>query len=243
MVPLNKEDFDFLNQFYPGLKACTLKGKSVLIGRIAFSGLYDSAKGVFILSPDRSHAEDNLNFIVDEYEILIEFPPAELPLVYEIGARQKAMMEEKRWKDARILHVKNGGSICLCARPLEKIKFPSGAPFSVFMHNLVLPYFYGLSYFEKNGSWPWGEYGHGDVGTFEYYWELKTSLTREALQACVGSLGTKGREALRLDLKGHWPCLCGSKKIYRKCHKDVISIIQSFNNDCRRFSIKIIEGK
>ena len=74
-------------------------------------------------------------------------------------------------------------------------------------------YFLGQFWFEKTGSWPFGERAHGMAGMEDAY---------------ADALGIPNRRKdilyyLRLLRqpwpKGHWPCPCGSGQRLRVCHR------------------------
>ncbi|HZE59012.1 MAG TPA: SEC-C metal-binding domain-containing protein [Burkholderiales bacterium] len=90
------------------------------------------------------------------------------------------------------------------------------------MDNLVVPYLYGLSYFDKFTAWPWGEYSHGGLGLLEFYCDApEQSAARYA--EIIGTLQSYKdiwpwiRKQLRKP-NAKTQCICGSGAPFGKCH-------------------------
>ena len=164
--------------------------------------------------------------IIDSYEIGIAVPaiyPTRLPFVFDLKGRAMAAAKKHGKKSVLDSHWSPGHGVCLCVRQEEKIKFPPGSDMIFFIENLVIPYFYGLSYFEEYGQWPWREYGHGGLGVLERHAEETEEQTREDLGAIL--------PVFRDDLKnwrkyraqfvrpsGNKNCFCESGKQFFECH-------------------------
>ena len=94
--------------------------------------------------------------IKDSFKICIITPdtyPSRLPFLIEIGGRTQAIVQKYKIADLRRLHCnpRQQNTACLCAKQEEKIKFPPGSNLVFFIESLVVPYLFGLSYFEKHG--------------------------------------------------------------------------------------------
>ncbi len=183
--------------------------------------------------------------IVDAFQIKIgvfqDFP-TELPIVNEIGGRVKLIAEKYGITDYRDLHVNpRNDTICLCVKQEAKHKVPSGSTFVVFLDNLVVPYFFALSYYEKNQIWPWGEYSHGGLGLLEYYSDNKISLTNEDFDLLTSSL--RGEEKWNLyskrfkDFNLSKKCVCGSEKSFGFCHPKAADGMNHVLNEVRRLHL------
>jgi hypothetical protein len=141
---------------------------------------------------------------IDEYQIRIVFRPTypqTLPVVYETASRIP-------WTAAR--HIFRSGACCVLLPDARWEEFPVGAPFKSFLAGPLHNYFLGQTLVEAGKPWPFGEWGHGDEGRFEYFGKL---------------LGATDRATIRrfLELIG-WPnentrprCPCGSGKRLSKC--------------------------
>jgi hypothetical protein len=123
--------------------------------------------------------------ITDEFLIRITASaeyPAKIPTLRKVGGRTQAIALKYRITDYRKLHRSDDEVACLCVNQMERKKFPPGSDLSVFLENLVLPYLYGLSYYDAHGRWPWGEYSHGALGLLEFYAEEEAEQTREGIE-------------------------------------------------------------
>jgi len=214
-----------IRRLYPGLNFLNEGGKQTLKGVFDFYALYDFIGDRFILNPAGEEIS-NERLIRDSYEIQVEFASdysSSFPCVREIGGRIEKIVDKFGISDIRDLHVNKNqnNSLCICPKPEEYLRYPNGVDLVDFFNALVLPYFYGLSYYEKNRQWPRNEYGHGDSGIFEFYAERRKEKDARLAVACVKSLSEKvAKEYLKKkgDIKGHWQCICGSGKRIRSCH-------------------------
>jgi hypothetical protein len=188
-----------------------------------FPKLKYEKKGLWIgtLDFDREYREYR---IIDSYEVAIRTYdyPNRLPFVTSKDDRIKSIVEKYKIKDVRDLHWTDGNGACLCVRQEEKIKFPPGSDFVYFMDNLVIPYFYGLSYFEENGYWPWLEYSHGGLGLLEYYAKDPIEQTAESIAALTDIFtGDKNNwrkyRAQIVNPNPNKACICGSGKPFSEC--------------------------
>lgn len=162
--------------------------------------------------------------IIDSYSIGIGVPaayPSQFPHVTELGDRvtKAAAKYNKSVLDA---HWSQQNGACLCVKQEEKIKFPPGSDMVFFIENLVIPYFYGLSYFEEHGRWPWKEYSHGVLGILERHIEDSEKHTRESLELILPAFRDnpdwRKYRAQFVEPKGNKACLCKSGKAFSECH-------------------------
>lgn len=175
-----------------------------------------------ILDFDRIYKEYR---IIDSYEIGIIAPstyPGQIPIVHEFKNRPAKAAIKHHKQSVSDTHYNPERGACLCVRQEERIKFPPGSDIVFFIENLVIPYFYGLSYFEEHGRWPWREYGHGGFGPLEFYAEDKNQQTRESIQELATSIQLdknwkKYRKQIR-DPRPKSPCICGSNDPFEGCH-------------------------
>ena len=214
-----------IRKLYPSLKCITENGKNCLKGSLNFRACYNNSNEEFIIDPSEKMIISD-TYIDDKYDIEIEFLrgfPKQFPLVREVGGRIQQIAEKYSLKDVRDLHINKiqNNAICLCPQPAEKLKYPDEIDLVHFMNNLVVPFFYGLSYYNKSGSWPWNEYPHGDLGIFEFYGENKEKNDLSLAKRCYECLTEQYEKYItnKNVVKGHSPCICGSKEKFRKCHK------------------------
>ncbi len=186
--------------------------------------------------------------INDAFEVLIIAPdtyPSQLPFMIEGGGRTQAIAKKYKITDLRRLHCNPSqqNTACLCIRQEEKEKFPLNSNLIVFIENLVVPYLYGLSYFEKFGKWPWGEYSHGGLGVLEYHAEDPTELTEQNIKEITKLLRAdenwKEYSKQLRKLSSEKFCICGSRKPFRKCHKKAWQGINRLHSDIHNFGFNV----
>ncbi|MBK9416681.1 MAG: hypothetical protein IPN62_05165 [Flavobacteriales bacterium] len=165
---------------------------------------------------------------------------------WETGGRLKEIAG--KWSDriSRLidLHVyPNNNSACLGAPHELQDRCPKGTPLHQFIDDLVVPYFYALSHFEKYGRWPWGERSHGMLGLLESYAERRIQSTREdvvqdlrQLRICInwkelGKYLTKFKER-RLGL-------CGKERLVAECHPLAWQGLLKLQRDARAFKLNV----
>lgn len=182
------------------------------------------------------------------YEIEIKLssnPSSSLPEVRETGGRISSVIS-KLGKTSADLHVNPDKTVCLCPYTAEKRKLPNGFNLKDFFINLLIPYFYGQSYYEKNKEWPWGEYSHGELGLLEDYLENRgdgnnnelivefiENFKRIAFSDTCFALARKGK------IKGHSLCFCNSNKRIRDCHNFSFRGLWHLKEDIKNNKIKI----
>jgi hypothetical protein len=164
-----------------------------------------SVRGTFpLLSPEGR--------ILDRYQVTIEFLydyPKNLPIVREVGGRIP-------WK--KEFHMDSDGKACVLLPDERWRHFPEGAPFREFLNGPVRNFFLGQSLVALGEDWPFGEWGHGRNGVYEYYQELLQTDDRRTLVRFLYVLG-------KLNLKRHWDCPCGrGRKIARCCQTKIVDL-------------------
>ena len=128
------------------------------------------------------------------------------PKVYEVGGRYHHISQKRR-VNIKDLHINPDGTCCLGLKDGGNRNFR----IKEFLLELVIPFFYQLSYTEKFGIDTtrkdlWGEYSHGEEGRAEY-------------------------EAEMLNIAKHHPkrndlCPCGRGIKYKKCHLDQVEAVK-----------------
>ena len=225
---LSENVIEEIRILFPGLKYIIENGKNYLKGSLNFRACYNDSNKEFIIDPSEKMIILD-TYIKDKYDIEIEFLqgfPKQFPLVREVGGRIQQIAEKYFLKDVTDLHINKNlnNAICLCPQPAEKLIYPDEIDLIHFINHLVVPFFYELSYYDKSGSWPWNEYSHGDLGIFEFYRENKGKNDLSLAKRCYGCLKEKNEQNKKYItdknvIKGHSPCICGSKEKFRKCHK------------------------
>ncbi len=140
--------------------------------------------------------------------------PAEEPMVFEEGGRIPRIADR---------HVfPKDGNCCLGVWEEWLLTAPDHR-FETFLTGPMHDYFVSQTYYEVNGTWPYGERSHGILGVLESYADLlEVSPDAKILADYLHLLS-------RQKIKGHALCPCGNGKRLRYCHSD----------DLRRLNQKI----
>lgn len=141
------------------------------------------------------------SYLCDSFSIKIELDVLDhngWPTVYEVGDRHRAIAQKENVETID-LHIYPDGVCCLGLKLLDGRL----TTLKEFVDELVVPFFYRLSYTEIHGLEAarqnlWGEFSHGDLGIREYLSDL-AEIARHAT----------GRND---------PCSCGSGRKYKRCH-------------------------
>ena len=210
----------FVKPPYLGLRYRSDNGKGIWEGTLAFTSIYDSIR------------------IKDSFEICIELPKNSkmFPLVKEVGGRIEKIRVSRCLKNKQDLHVNPNETICLCPKPEEKRRFPGRVNLRKFINELVIPYFFALSYFEKTGKWPWGQYSHGPAGIMEYYLDHRNDNDSKLLDDCLMAIGINPKEHFiksYAQLNGREPCVCKSGIKSKKCHPKALDGFRAIIEDSK----------
>ena len=148
--------------------------------------------------------------INDSFEIEILVPesfPCSAPSTKEVGGRIPDTF-----------HHFDDGSLCLAAPLHIRLTFLENPTLLGFVQNLVIPYLFSFCYWKKCGKLPFGELSHGQKGIMEYYRELFTSGSDMVVISLLKILAED-------NYRGHHYCPCGSGKIIRQCHGEILKRI------------------
>ncbi len=179
---------------------------------------------------------------IEDVSIGLIFPdnyPEKLPHVYEIGRKIKEKNE--------CLHFWPDDSACLFYPAERYFLFPSDKPFRIkdFLEGPVKQFFFSQIYYIHYKEWPFKARSHNEKGVIEFYSEkLKIPCEKKCVLDALEYL-------LKPQIKGHWPCPCGTNKLIRYCHIEQFQFLQNKipikeimlgvvrMNDPRSFSILI----
>lgn len=160
--------------------------------------------------PVRSPAGHEL----DSFQVAIRLPPKyprALPVVRETKDRIPWLAD---------YHVNPDGTCCVLLPEDRGRSFPESAPFKDFLDGPLHNFFLGQSLVALGEPWPFGEWGHGERGVYQFYRDLfKTDDARTIVRFL--------KVLTKLNPKPHWLCPCGSGKKTRKCCEPKIA-------ECRR---------
>ena len=183
--------------------------------------------------------------IIDLFRIQIiagENYPNRIPALREVGGRVLAITSKHRVELADVHYNASSNTACVCVKQEETARFPPGSKLPTFIEDLVIPYLYGLSFFNEIGRWPWAEFSHGGLGLLEFYAQDSIAPTREDLIE-VGKLirsDPNWREyskQLRRPSSGR-KCPCGSRQPISECHYGVWHGINSLHTHLKRLGLK-----
>ena len=169
--------------------------------------------------------------IDDEYELRVNIPslfPRELPQTRDRGNRIP-----------RDFHTNEDGSLCLGAPARQKLALGKHGTILDYFDQLVIPYLYGHSYFEKHREMPFGELEHGVAGLLHEYTKLFGISTEKPVPGLIRLTAMKKRVANKHQ------CPCGSGRRLGKCHNRQVNALrdklgrQWFSDEVR----KIEQGK
>lgn len=246
-LELHSGDEDWLNVNCPDLNI--KKGDDeipIIEGLLKFDMVFYGKDKPYVINPAPEHLDQGIR-IQDEYGIKIILKPSEhsnLPQVYEPGGRIAAVSKSKNLKQED-LHINPNGAACLCLNYEENNYLPNGFNIQDFFNNLIIPYFYAQSHFEKYNVWPWGEYSHGIMGLIEWYGSQQNFSDIE-VHSFLNKM-KKYREwptyEERLNrkrgVKGGHNCVCGSLKKFRDCHKLIFKGLWQLRNNLNNHAQKV----
>jgi len=163
---------------------------------------------------------EGLESIEDWFEIEIVIPedyPTSLPAVTELQGKVRSDYE----------HLYSDGTFCLAPPLAERQAFNEDPTLLGFFNHLVIPYLYSYCYWEKHGSYPFGDRPHGFHGLIEHYLEIFETQAKPELRDGLERI-------VKYGYRGHHPCPCGSGIIIRNCHKEVV---RSISDDDARHTL------
>ena len=204
---LNDDALNLLAARFPNLTYDEAAQK--ILGQLDFCAAYDERTGKVTIG-DEDSAKRLPSFLCDSFSVRINLARAsedDRPKVYEVGGRYEGIAANENVKPID-LHFYPDGSCCL---ELNYAPDPS-LTLGRFMDELVVPFFYRLSYTDRYGLEAarrnlWGEYSHGDQGYREYESEI---------------LSISAKKPGRNDL-----CPCESGRKYKRCHLDEVNAVKS----------------
>lgn len=222
-LPITEGDQTWLQENYPSLTYTP--NNQIISGELHFSMYYSADEPGYVLHPDDSYASKDGIIIQDVYEIEVDLSqPKFLPPVRELGGR--IFVSKEKWDIENIidLHLYSDGTACLCPPSEIPAKFPNGFDLRDFIEDLIVPFFYYQSFFEKYGREPWKAYSHGYLGILESYYNDQAPTSLQTIQDYLTFLPEGIRADIRRNIKakGHHLCKCGSGKKFRKCHQEVL---------------------
>ena len=183
-----------------------------ILGELDFCAVYDQESGKMTIA---NLAEETDFLIRDVFEVEICLDDLDWngwPKVFEVGGRYRRIAEKCKVPIIDLHIYPHNRACCL------GLKYRDSQQLCIedFLHELVIPFFYRLSYTDKFGinrarKDLWGEYSHGFRGEIEHFLEIMDIARRNP-----------GRNDL---------CPCGSDRKYKRCH---LGEVESLQNSLRR---------
>lgn len=143
--------------------------------------------------------------IEDSYAIEIRvprtYPSGSFPQVFETAGRIR-----------HDYHHLADGSLCLAAPTRLRLVALRTPRIDDFIEEMVVPYLYGHSYFERFGRMPFGELAHGQDGLAQDLIAMLAMPSETKAARLILALSMRRRHANKL------PCPCGSGRRLGRCH-------------------------
>ena len=196
----------------------------------AYSGLeygIDKLQDCFFVTGVLSFsASFNQISIRDSYLIRIDIPwnfdLFHIPLAYELAGRIPKSFHH---------YVK--GNLCLGINIANYEKISQDCTLLGYVDNLLVPFLYAYSYYEKYGKMPYGNEGHDRDAVFLYFKEKFSDVPEERLLDLIIYM------YMPHVYGSHRPCLCGSGLPMRSCHFNLLKeLIHIYPRDILIWNIK-----
>ncbi len=209
--------------------------------------LTQQSDGVLVGEIDLNHQFGDVH-IIDSFKVSIEVDdkyPESFPRLVEIGGRTKAIAEKYKITDYRDLHcyaIRTPGAACVCASQERRRRFPKGSDLVLYMDDLVIPYLYGLSHYDKFRKWPWGERSHGALGSLEAYAEIDNPTQLDVTDTLFIIRAEPEWIAYHKQLKKisrDKECPCRSGKSFGRCHRDALAGLEKLASDAKRMDLNV----
>ncbi len=210
---LRDTELEWLASNFPELTY--VPGGRNIVGELRFCAAFDRQSGQLELGDTDGNRALGA-FLCDAFNVKIDLGHLQdngWPNVFEVGGRCVAIAEQNQC-DLVDLHLFRDGACCLGL----KYAVERNLTLARFMRELVIPFFYRLSYTDRYGLTAagndlWGEYSHGDAGMREYEEEILRFARHNP-----------GRNQ---------PCPCGSGLKYKRCHLDEVEAVKGQQPRCQ----------
>ncbi len=223
-MKINKRDREWLTSCFPFLRYESSSSK--IVGELDFDAAYDNKSGKIIIGEKAREVDLFLSDIFEIEIYLNKFDGNGWPKVYELGDRHYQIAKRNNVSTADLHFYSDGDNCCLGIEYGPK----SGLRIDRFIYDLVIPFFYRLSYTEKFGIAAsrrdlWDEYSHGNKGLREYEAEL-LSIARQNPSRSRSCPCGSGKKYINCHFKQveffkqrlNKLCFCGSRRKYKNCH-------------------------
>lgn len=137
---------------------------------ISFRSYFDEPSNKFYINADEFDGEIIERYLIEDsynVELIKSHATGEIK-AFEKGGRLEAFANDQRLHLNHDLHVNGGGDLCVAPKNILKYRDNCNDQ-GLFIDQLLIPYLYSNSYYELNGTRPWKDYDHNEVGYFEAY--------------------------------------------------------------------------
>lgn len=255
-IKIDDTDLEWLYQYQPTLLYFEESGIKCLKGTLRVNALYNKSDRRLIINPSKNQVAKHQKYYVnDYYEVSVKFDSPssyEIASVWEIGGKLVRVAKRKKAKLSDLHFNKNkDGRLCLHGFFNLNDCLPNGFNLKDFVSNILIPFFYSQSMFEKTNEWPLGQYLHADYGKFQNFLEkygfpkLRNYLEKDdtKLKKFVNRLTRRNK-----NLRNRHSCICNSNDRIENCRCGFREIINSndfkpFMKAFRKHFQLILEGK
>ncbi len=242
-INLSSQDLGWIKSNLPSLSLAEEGGIFYLRGIIDFNLFYNPQTEELIFNPSENLTGHEYQ-IRDAYEIEVKFEKNKnsiIPQVRDVGGRLETLATRLK-TDIRNLHVQDNGSLCLCARQEERRKMPDSLNLEVLFYDLIYPFFYSNSFFERTGRRPWKDLNHGALGILEYYFRAQEERNIKLFESTVEALcedkvmGSRIENLVNTAKPANAKCLCGSGRKFTNCsHSEALAGLLKLQSDIDYF--------
>jgi hypothetical protein len=162
--------------------------------------------------------DNKSGILIDEYEIDLYYPE-EYPFCFPkvIEKSRKIPREVDRHT------MPKSTELCLAVNPEERLVCRNGITTLWFLDNVLVPRL-AEEYAVSKGHKYLKEYSHGSDGIWEYFMkQFETDNTALVLNFIEGM-------AFYKLPKGFEPCICGSGKKFKKCHRNIVFLLNNLGS-------------
>ncbi len=170
-------------------------------GNIVVSGAYLLVEDGAAINPAGPITSFDVKIIVPP-----DYPRSE-PKVFEVGDRIPRCADR---------HINPDGDCCVTVWE-HWLATADDQSFADFLSGPLYEYFLSQYWFERTGTWAFGERAHGARGLHDAYAEVLV-IADQKVDDVVYFLRLLSQDWP----KGHWLCPCGSGKILRFCHRQKV---------------------
>ena len=226
-MKMSENEIIWLKSEFPNLQY-DVKSRNIT-GELDFSATYDTKSGRIVLGKLSENTDSLIQDAFDVEICLDNLDGKGWPKVYDVGGRRYTIAKKCNIPIIDLHFYTDDDACCLGLKSRDNRTFH----IKEFIHELVIPFFYRLSYTEKFGidacrNNLWGEYSHGIEGIREHEAEIlyyaQHSVGRNALCPCKSSRKFKYchfHEVESTKRAINRLCPCGNGKKYKDCHFDV----------------------